>query len=109
MVSFGASPHPLYSAGNATDTHLQAFIIIAMLPVTVHAALQISSNSSVCHRSALFLTQPAATKFGLGLHIQDANLADLPMMGYLLWSSAVRSILPPHLRLLKWLYLTADT
>jgi len=57
MVSFGASPHPLYSAGNATDTHPQAFIIIAMLPVTVHAALQISSNSSVCHRSVLYFSR----------------------------------------------------
>ncbi|KAK5652045.1 hypothetical protein OQA88_10948 [Cercophora sp. LCS_1] len=48
-----------------------ALIVIAMVPVTVHAALQIST-----------------TKYGLGLHIQDANLADLPMMGYLLWLSA---------------------
>ncbi|KAK0752588.1 hypothetical protein B0T18DRAFT_405171, partial [Schizothecium vesticola] len=48
-----------------------SLIAIAMLPVTVHAALQI-----------------ATTKYGLGLHIQDANLADLPMMGYLLWWSA---------------------
>ncbi|KAK0631528.1 hypothetical protein B0T14DRAFT_501866 [Immersiella caudata] len=48
-----------------------ALIVIAMVPVTVHAALQIST-----------------TKYSLGLHIQDANLADLPMMGFLLWLSA---------------------
>ncbi|KAK4443160.1 hypothetical protein QBC34DRAFT_213301 [Podospora aff. communis PSN243] len=48
-----------------------ALIAIAMIPVTAHAVLQIMT-----------------TKYGLGLHIQDANLADLPMMGYYLWLSA---------------------
>ncbi|KAK1751517.1 hypothetical protein QBC47DRAFT_417413 [Echria macrotheca] len=46
-------------------------IAIAMVPVTAHAALQITT-----------------TKYGLGLHIQDANLADLSTMGYFLWLSA---------------------
>lgn len=46
-------------------------LAIAMVPVTVHAALQIST-----------------TKFGLGLHISDADLSGLPTMGYLLWWSA---------------------
>ncbi|KAK0705585.1 hypothetical protein B0H67DRAFT_594471 [Lasiosphaeris hirsuta] len=46
-------------------------LVIAMVPVTMHAALQIST-----------------TKFGLGLHISDVDLSRLPTMGYLLWWSA---------------------
>jgi len=33
-----------------TDTSFAGLIAIAMLPVTVHAALQIASNSSVSRR-----------------------------------------------------------